>query len=118
MRIIRSKLVLVVRKDLNMSIGKTAAQVAHAIMRNPNLKPYEGLVDSGHICITCSIKSEQKMYNLVDKAKEAGVPCTIQIDSGRTEVAPNTPTVMALGPAYTEEEMEALNKLTKKLQLF
>ena len=118
MRNIKSKLVLVVRKDLNMSSGKIAAQVTHAIMRNPNLKPYEGLVDSGHVCITCSIKSEQKLYNLAEKAKAAGVPCSIQVDSGMTEVAPDTPTVMALGPACTEEEIEILNKLTKKLQLF
>ncbi len=118
MRKIKSKLVLVVRKDLNMSIGKVAAQVTHAIMRNPNLEPYEGLIDSGHVCITCSIKSEQKLYNLAEKAREAGVPCSIQVDSGRTEVAPNTATAMALGPVHTDEGIEVLNELTKKLQLF
>ena len=117
MRNIKSKLVLVVRKDLNMSIGKTVAQTTHAIMRNPDLKPYDGLIDSGHVCITCSVKSEQKLYNLAERAKEVGIPCYIQVDSGRTEVAPQTPTVMALGPAHTQRDIEILNKLTKKLQL-
>ncbi len=114
---LKSKLVLVVRKDLDMSIGKIASQVVHAIRRNPNLKPYEGNVDSGHVCITCYVKSEQKLYNLAEKAREAGIPCSIQVDGGKTEVAPNTPTVMALGPVDTEEEIAELNKLTKKIQL-
>jgi peptidyl-tRNA hydrolase, PTH2 family len=117
MRELKSKLVLVVRKDLNMSIGKTAAQVIHALRRNPDLKPYGDDVDDGHVCITCYVKSEKNLYKLVAKAKEVDIPCSVQVDGGRTEVTAGTPTVMALGPVYTEEDIETLNKLTKKLQL-
>ena len=110
-----TKQVIVVRKDLHMSAGKIAAQVAHAVLRTPNISEYEFSQDN--VCITCSVKSEQKLLNLVDKAKELNIPFGLQMDSGRTEVEPNTYTVLSLGPVEGNM-LENLNKLTKRLQFY
>ena len=110
-----TKQVVVVRKDLNMSAGKIAAQTAHAVLKTPNIGEYE--FHQGNVCITCSVKSEQKLFNLVEKAKELNIPYGLQMDSGRTEVEPNTYTVLSLGPVK-EDMVEKLNILTKRLQLY
>ena len=109
-----TKQVIVIRKDLNMSSGKIAAQSVHATLRTPNISEYE--FDQRNVCITCYVKSEQKLLNLVDKAIELNIPYGLQIDSGKTEVDPNTATVLSLGPVQGEM-IEILNSITKRLQL-
>jgi len=109
-----TKQVLVIRKDLNMSSGKIAAQSVHATLRTPNIS--ECIFSQSNICITCYVKSEDKLLSLVNKAEENGIPYGLQIDSGKTEVEPNTATVLSLGPVEGEK-IEILNNITKRLQL-
>jgi len=54
-----------------------------------------------------------KRLDIEVKAKAAGLPTYLVIDAGRTQVAPNTATVLAVGPASGK----LLNKLTGHLKL-
>ena len=110
----KSKQVLVVRKDLNLSPGKIVAQCVHATLRVQTIIPYDN--DSGKVCICCYVKSEEALLKLVEKAEELNIPYGLQRDTGKTEVEPNTPTVLSLGPVYGDD-IEKLIKITKRLQL-
>ncbi|GBG81763.1 hypothetical protein CBR_g33941 [Chara braunii] len=99
------KLVLVVRMDLKMGKGKIAAQCSHATLgiykklqrKAPTaLRKWEY---SGQRKVVLKIDTEDDMMALVKKAKDAGVPTHITIDAGRTQIAPDSRTVMAVGPA-------------------
>lgn len=106
------KMVLVVRSDLNMSVGKVAAQCSHAavalykrlVLGNPNL-----LADwehEGQKKIVVSCKSEDELNALEKKAVSISLPCHTIKDAGRTEVAPGSKTVLVvLGPDYIVDQV-------------
>ncbi|KAL2540362.1 Peptidyl-tRNA hydrolase II (PTH2) family protein [Abeliophyllum distichum] len=100
------KMVLVVRNDLKMGKGKIAAQCSHA-----TLGIYKKLVNRapkslnrwemcGQVKVVVKIESEDDMLVLQERAKSLNLQTHITIDAGRTQIAPNSRTVMAvLGPA-------------------
>ncbi|CAA2981783.1 peptidyl-tRNA hydrolase 2, mitochondrial-like isoform X2 [Olea europaea var. sylvestris] len=100
------KMVLVVRNDLKMGKGKIAAQCSHAA-----LGLYKKLVNRapkslnrwemcGQVKVVVKIESEDDMLVLQAKANSLNLQTHITIDAGRTQLAPNSRTVMAvLGPA-------------------
>lgn len=99
------KMVILVRQDLNMGKGKAAAQACHAVLaaykdaqrRDPSvLDAWEA---SGQAKVTLKVESEEEMMTLVKKAREYGVTAQYIRDAGRTQLAPNTTTVAAIGPA-------------------
>jgi len=99
------KMVLVVRNDLKMGKGKIAAQCSHATLglykdicsRAP--KALQRWEMCGQAKVVTKVDSEEDMLALKAKANESKLPCHITIDAGRTQVAPNSRTVMAiLGP--------------------
>jgi cytochrome c oxidase assembly factor 4 len=106
-----TKQVLVVRKDLNMSSGKIAAQSVHATLRAIVVSEYT--FSQMNVCITCGVKNEGKLFNLIKKAEENNIPYGLQIDSGKTEVESGTATVLSLGPVEGEK-IEILNNITKR----
>ena len=74
------KMVIVVRKDLNMSIGKTSAQVAHAILgayklsmtkNNDKVNNWENY--SGQAKIVLSVENEKELFEIKDKADKNGL---------------------------------------------
>ncbi|CAI0390618.1 unnamed protein product [Linum tenue] len=96
------KMVLVVRNDLKMGKGKIAAQCSHA-----TLGLYKKLLNRGpkalnrwEMCaqpkVVLKIDTEEDMLLLQEKAKSLKIPSHITIDAGRTQIAPNSRTVMAL----------------------
>lgn len=114
------KTVIVVRKDLELPMGKWIAQAVHAAMRAANQKVLIQMAMSdlydhiqAPICIVCYVKSEKQLLKLHEKAKEAGVVCGLQRDAGHNFVEPNTPTILCIGP----DEESKVNPLTKRLQL-
>src|SRR5208282_1181115 len=74
------KLVVAVRRDLDMGKGKIAVQVAHA---------------------TISV-SEDDLHKLHSEAEELGLPSVIIQDRGLTQVTPGTATCLGIGPAPAE----------------
>ena len=114
------KMVIVVRSDLKMSIGKTAAQVAHAALGayQKSMNKNSMLVNnwqnfSGQAKIVLQVNSEKELMDIEDKAKNAGIVTCIINDAGRTEVAPNTATCCAIGPDLVQN----IDKITGSLKL-
>ena len=114
------KMVIVVRNDLKMSIGKTAAQVAHAALgaykksMNKNIllvNNWENL--SGQAKIVLQVNSEKELNDIEDNAKKNGLVTCVIHDVGRTEVAPNTATCCAIGPDLVSN----IDKITGSLKL-
>lgn len=112
-------MVLCVRMDLKMSKGKIAAQCCHACLgvwkklwrrRDPVLRVWE---EGGQPKVTLQVSDEEAMLELYTRAKQIGVPTYIVVDAGRTQVAPNSRTVMAVGPASEKE----VNEVTGRLKL-
>lgn len=112
------KMVLVVRNDLKMGKGKIAAQCSHATLglykdicgRAP--KALQRWEMCGQVKVVTKVESEDDMLALKIKAKSMKLPCHITIDAGRTQIAPNSRTVMALlGPAELVDDVTGDLKL-------
>ncbi|XP_072979910.1 uncharacterized protein [Typha angustifolia] len=112
------KMVLVVRNDLKMGKGKIAAQCSHA-----TLGLYKKLVHRapkalsrwemcGQVKVVLKIESEEELLVLQERAKSLKLPTHVTIDAGRTQIAPNSRTVMAiLGPADVVDDVTGGLKL-------
>merc|ERR1712232_845101 len=86
------KLVICVRTDIGMSVGKTAAQVGHAVhsaVRKSSWQDLQAWEACGSKKVTLKVDSESELIQL----KKAGR------DAGHTELEPGTTTVLAIGPA-------------------
>ncbi|KAF0727820.1 hypothetical protein AaE_009501 [Aphanomyces astaci] len=54
---------------------------------------------SGQTKVALKIESEEEMLLLAGRAKELGLVHYIVVDAGRTQIAPDSKTVLAVGPA-------------------
>jgi PTH2 family peptidyl-tRNA hydrolase len=126
------KQVILFRKDLNMRLGKVAAQVAHASMKvfldlkqtplehietteGRLINPLDALLVSmdKHMAewvggsfakIVLSVATEEDLLRAYALAKEAGLPTSLITDSGKTEFhGVLTHTTVAIGPAPAED---------------
>ncbi|GJS01558.1 peptidyl-tRNA hydrolase 2, mitochondrial [Tanacetum coccineum] len=94
------KMVLVVRNDLKMGKGKIAAQCSHA-----TLGLYKKILHRAPKALNSHVV-------LQARAKSLNIPTHIVIDAGRTQIAPNSRTVMAvLGPADMVDDVTGGLKL-------
>ncbi|XP_052187942.1 uncharacterized protein LOC127798425 [Diospyros lotus] len=112
------KMVLVVRNDLKMGKGKIAAQCSHATLglykkllhRAP--KALNRWEMCGQVKVVVKIESEEDLLVLQERAKSLNLPTHVTIDAGRTQIAPNSRTVMAiLGPADMVDDVTGGLKL-------
>ena len=126
----KPKQVIVVRKDLNMRKGKIAAQVAHAAMKVffdkgewedaktfaiPHLtEQMKEWMKGAFTKVVVGVDSEDAIYQLAEKAREAGIPHAVIVDSGFTEFHGNkTTTCIAIGP----DDGDEIDKITGDLEL-
>ncbi|MBI4175869.1 MAG: aminoacyl-tRNA hydrolase [Candidatus Aenigmarchaeota archaeon] len=110
------KQVIVVRKDLKLSKGKTAAQAAHASLeayKKADVWMQKKWEESGSKKVVLSAGSLKELKDLYRKALAAGLPCAIIKDAGRTEVPAGTFTALAVGPA----DEKAVDKVTGHLKM-
>ncbi|KAK4433181.1 Peptidyl-tRNA hydrolase 2, mitochondrial [Sesamum alatum] len=112
------KMVLVVRNDLKMGKGKIAAQCSHATLGlykkilNRAPKSLGRWEMCGQVKVVVKVESEDDMLDLQERAKSLNLPTHITIDAGRTQIAPNSRTVMAiLGPADLVDDVTGGLKL-------
>jgi PTH2 family peptidyl-tRNA hydrolase len=129
----KTKMVIIIRKDLNMRKGKMIAQAAHAVeMLLCNVLTYINLEDkglleasdktqyywswkgSGRKKIVVSVDSEKELLEVHRKAVEGHVPASLVTDAGITEFhGTSTKTAVAIGP--WDEDM--IDKITGSLRL-
>lgn len=130
------KQVIVIRKDLNMRKGKMMAQSAHASMKvffdrgrilpagdvhkfammqitdiTPEMKEW---IEGAFTKVVVGVETEEEIYALAEKAKQANLPYAVIIDNGMTEFAgKKTTTCIAIGPADSSK----LDPITGDLKL-
>jgi len=99
-----SKMVIVARKDLDLSKGKLAAQVGHAAvectlkaMRYAR-EELDAWLEEGQMKAVVKVAGEKDLYPLKAAAERAGLCTALITDAGRTELPPNTVTVLGIGP--------------------
>ncbi|MEW6592492.1 MAG: peptidyl-tRNA hydrolase Pth2 [Candidatus Hadarchaeota archaeon] len=115
----RYKQVIVVRRDLGMSPGKIAVQVAHGSVisaektRRERPELFRGWLEEGQKKVVVEVEAEKDLLKLQDMAQEAGLIEGIVQDAGLTELPPGTVTALAIGPAPAEK----VDKITGKLPL-
>lgn len=102
-----SKLVIVVRTDLDMGRGKLAAQVGHAAVAATlaalgTVRLRDWLVD-GQPKVVLRVAGEEELAGVEAAARRAGLATEVIRDAGRTQVAAGTATCLAVGPAPVEE---------------
>jgi len=102
------KQMLIMRKDLNMRKGKLIAQGAHASLKatlenldHPSVKEW---LAGRFTKIAVSVDSEAEMFDILGKARAAGLITAQITDAGLTEFnGVPTNTCIAVGPASAED---------------
>uniref|UniRef100_A0A0K8TN48 peptidyl-tRNA hydrolase n=1 Tax=Tabanus bromius TaxID=304241 RepID=A0A0K8TN48_TABBR len=113
------KMMLVVRNDLKMGKGKIAAQCGHASIgayQNATKKTPGHLrrwLRNGCAKIAVKVESEAELIMVKRAAENDGLNTCVIRDAGRTQIEPNTMTVLAIGPAPSDE----VDKITGHLRL-
>ncbi len=135
----KTKQVLIIRKDLKLRRGKECSQIAHAsmacllnLMKNPNTgsiteengeytysfksksKALHDFVMNRFRKITVYVNSEQELLDLYEKAKEKGLLCALIKDAGLTELKEPTFTSVCIGP----DEDHIIDEITGHLPLY
>ena len=113
------KLVVAVRRDLEMGKGKVAVQVGHAAItvgeetrkRHPDW--WNHWLNEGQCKVVVKVNSEGELENIRRKAEQLGLPSAIIRDKGLTQVDPGAATCVGVGPA----PVELVDKITGALPL-
>ncbi len=118
MELFEYKMSIIIRKDLDMSTGKIAVQACHAC-----LETYEKARKNRITCfawrnegakkVVLKVDSLDGLLTLRDKAIKLKLPYGLIIDRGLTEIPPNTPTALGIGPSKSE----IIDKITRNLPL-
>lgn len=124
----RTKQVIILRKDLNMRKGKMCAQAAHASMGvfTKTAKTFHIFMfikltkaslswfKQSFVKVVVGVDSEEELLNLYASAKVKKLPCSLIKDAGKTEFkGRRTHTAVAIGPA----ESHLVDEITGRLKL-
>lgn len=114
------KMVIAVRKDLDLGKGKMAAQVAHAAVtcalksEKDDKKVFKEWIRTGQRKIVVKIDNLETLYRLKSAAETAGITTSLITDAGLTQIAPGTVTCLGLGPA----DEDVIEPITSSFKLF
>jgi len=109
---------IILRRDLNMSTGKSVAQGGHALQYmlaevndyydqcelfndKPDMPEFKSWIDewqASNVKVVLGVDSEQELDNLCKQVSDAGYIINWVIDEGRTEVAPDSLTAACIQP--------------------
>lgn len=104
----KGKMYVIVNTELNMSTGKTAAQVAHAVARLDVGVPKTMIVLGG---------TTEQIHNLESYLDYMSIPNHKYIDEGVNEVLPMTATALAFGMVaddYTPDYIQGFKLLGER----
>ncbi|MFP4171064.1 MAG: peptidyl-tRNA hydrolase Pth2 [Methanomassiliicoccales archaeon] len=113
------KMVIAVRKDLKLSSGKMAAQVAHAAvncaMAARKKKPawYRSWYQEGQKKVVVKVSTREELIELKMRAESEGMITSLVTDAGHTHLPPGTTTCLGIGPG----PVDALDAITGHLGL-
>jgi len=99
------KMVIVARKDLSLSPGKLAAQVAHAavdcalLAKEKKPRWFGPWKREGAKKVVVVVETLAEFYSLKEKAEDLGIIASLVTDAGHTEIPEGTITVLGIGPA-------------------
>ena len=125
----QSKLIIVVRNDLKMPVGKCVAQCGHAVLGSifnrftdnvPQLKmdapkytekvlrmndgsALEDWVNGAFTKVTLKVDTEEEYHKLAEMAEDAGLPVVKIKDNARTVFKEPTYTTLCIGPCWSDE---------------
>lgn len=108
-----------VRQDLQMSKGKTAAQVAHAAVssyisvNNRRSEWASSWLAEGQKKVILKVSSTEELLDVKKRAEVERIPNALIADAGLTELEPGTVTCLGVGPAPDS----LINKVTGSLKL-
>ncbi len=114
------KQVIIFRKDLNLSKGKIAAQAGHAAVSSAteariyNKNWYKAWIMEGQRKIVVKVKNKKELLKFREYAVDLGLPNSLIVDRGLTEIPAGTITCLGIGPAPSEK----IDRLTGELKLF
>lgn len=110
------KQVILVRKDLGLSPGKMAAQVAHASL-DAALKSDRKLMQQwkgyGAKKVVLEVEDENELNEYRKHADREKLKNALIKDAGHTELKPGTATCLAIGP----DAEQKIDKVTGKLKM-
>jgi PTH2 family peptidyl-tRNA hydrolase len=115
----KSKQVIAIRKDLHMGVGKLVSQACHACLeaseasRKRNLKLWKEWRIKGAKKVIVKVSSIEELLSLEEKVKRLNLPHALIKDKGLTQLAPNTPTALGIGPTETS----IVDKISGNLKL-
>jgi len=108
------KQVIVVRRDINMSRGKLAAQSAHAALTAADRSPLKKeWIDEGQKKVVLRCDTLDELLQLFESARSKRLPCSIIRDAGKTQLSEGTVTCIAIGP----EKEQLIDSITGNLKL-
>ena len=99
------KMVIVTRKDLKLSPGKLAAQVAHAAVacaletKKRNSRWFKKWMSEGGKKAVVKVECVDDFFPLKEKAYHLDIASAVITDAGHTEIPEGTKTVLGVGPA-------------------
>lgn len=113
------KMVIVARKDLELSKGKLAAQAGHAavecVLKAQKYAKTDlaSWLDAGQMKAVLKVPNEADLVALKQVAERAGLTTALIKDAGHTEIPAGTITVLGIGPARASD----LDRVTGHLSL-
>lgn len=110
------KLVVVIRKDLDMRCGKIAVQVGHGVAIAMDVTPSETIkkwINEGMKKTVLKVSSFDELAIIKLKCLQHDIECITIVDYGLTQVEPNTITGLAIGIDLSEK----IDKVTSELKL-
>ena len=114
-----AKMVIVVRADLKLSKGKTAAQAAHAAVNcafastKKDPRTFDKWFAEGQKKVVLKVQDLKQLYEIKAMADASGLVNSLITDAGRTEIEPGTVTCLGIGPSTDS----MLDKITGDLSM-
>ena len=110
------KQVIVVRKDLKMTKGKTAAQCCHGCLgafKKSDFNKIKKWEIEGEKKVIVKVSTLEELFEIKEIASKNNIPNYIVKDAGRTELPIGTITCLAIGP----DDDKIIDKVTNDLKL-
>ena len=110
------KQIIVMRNDLKISRGKTAAQAAHAsveALERAGKKAAAAWKEEGQKKVVLKAANLEELMKIKRECDKAKIACALVSDAGHTELEPGTITALGIGPDLEEK----IDKVTGHLKM-